>query len=144
MVNDLARERHRKRGRSLLSILGLLGMAAVLASCATSDDPYSVSVRNDLQQTISVATCDSHDCSKSVDPWALAPGHDGAVNVEVNGGYNPAILFGSNGAVLGCLPLRLSTRPQSSLTVRASQAVPCGKSAGTSAAHDKDWPDPNF
>ena len=134
----------RKPARALASVLGILGIALLFASCATSDDPYSVSVKNDFQRTVTLAICDSHDCSKRVDPWVLRPGQDGAVNVEVNGGYNPAIVLDSDGTVVGCLPLRLSTRPQPNLTVRASQAIDCGRSAGAETAHGKDWPDPNI
>ena len=118
-------------------------VAVLLAtSCATFSDPYSVSVRNDLGQSVTLAVCGSYDCSKRMDPWLLKPGQTGAVNVEVRGGYNPAILLGSGQAVIGCLPFRLSKRPKGGVTVTTSAAVPCGSSGGTRAAHGEDWPSP--
>jgi hypothetical protein len=114
-------------------------MVATLASCAGFSEPYSVSVSNDLLKPITLAVCNSHDCSKVIDPWVLKPGQTGRVNVEVNGGYNPAILLGPGNSVVGCLPFRLSRRP-AKVTVRASQAVGCDSSGGVNEAHGGDWP----
>lgn len=131
------------RGR-LKRLAGLLALPLLaLAACATFSEPYAVHVRNDLQQTVTLAVCDSHSCSKTVDPWVLKPGQTGTVNVEINGGYGPAILFGPAHSVVGCLPFRLSHRPSSSLVVLASEAVACGSSGGVQSAHGKDWPDPH-
>ena len=118
-------------------------VAILLAtSCATSSEPYSVSVKNDLGQSVTLAVCSSPDCSKRVDPWVLKRGQTGGVNVEVEGGYNSAILLGSGQTVIGCLPFRLSKRPNGGLTVNASSAVPCGSSGGTDAVHGAEWPSP--
>jgi hypothetical protein len=59
------------------------------ASCATFSEPYSVDVKNDLQQAVTLAVCDSPDCSKVVDPWVLRAGQVGSVNVEINAGVRP-------------------------------------------------------
>ena len=116
---------------------------ALVGSCATSSEPYSVKVMNDRPDVVTLAVCASHDCRKTTDAWTLKPGRSGSVNVEVRGGYNSAILFHANHSVLGCLPLRLSSRPSKGVTVRASVAVPCGGSGGVDAVGGKDWPDPN-
>jgi hypothetical protein len=141
-MKRLAAAAHRTRAVGPLSrTVGPVGLAlAMLAACATSSEPYVVHVRNDLQQTVTLAVCDSHDCSKTVDPWVLKPGQTGAVNVEINGGYGPAILFSSAHSVIGCLPFRLSRRPSASLVVVASDAVACGSSGGVDSARGKDWP----
>jgi len=112
------------------------------AGCATSSEPYQVKVTNDGRQTVTLAVCDSLDCAKRVDPWVLKPGQNGAVNVEINGGYGPAIILGPDGSTIGCLPFRLSSRPPDGYAVTVSQAVPCGNGAGVSAAKGKDWPYP--
>ena len=117
---------------------------AALTACATSSEPYGVQVRNDLGHTVTLALCDSHNCSLTVDPWLLKPGQAGTVNVEINGGYGPAILFGPGHTALGCLPFRLSKRPSSNLVVLASTAVTCGSSGGVESARGKDWPDPHL
>jgi hypothetical protein len=114
------------------------------AGCATSSEPYQVKVTNDGSQPVTLAVCASHDCSKRVDPWVLKPGQHGGVNVEVNGGYGPAIVLGPDGSTIGCLPFRLSSRPTDGVTVTVSQAVPCGDASGESAANGKDWPDPKL
>src|SRR5271157_5163145 len=128
------------RRASFLASIGALGL--VLASCATFSEPFAVSVKNDLPTTVTLSVCDSPNCSKVVEPWLLRPGEVGSVNVEVDGGYNPAILVARGGVVVGCMPFRLNQRPTAELTVLASQAVRCGSSAGVSRTHGKDWPDP--
>jgi hypothetical protein len=125
-------------------VASVLALLIGSTSCATFSEPYSVSVKNDLPKAVTLAVCDSHDCSKMVDPWLLKPGQAGAVNVEVNGGYNPAIILGPDRAMIGCLPLRLSKRPRVGLTVRVSEAVACRSSSGIQAANGEDWPDPNL
>src|SRR5437763_13619902 len=81
--------------------LGFPALLLALTSCATFSEPYSVKVVNDLRDPVTLAVCDSHDCSKRIDPWTLKPGQIGALNVEINGGYNPAIIL-AHGAVAGC------------------------------------------
>lgn len=122
------------------STLGAMLLACVLTSCASFSEPLSVPVRNDLTKTVILAVCGSHDCSKRLDPWVLRPGQSGAVNLEIRGGYGPAILIDNRmGAVIGCLPFRQSRRLRT-LSVAMSQAVPCGDSGGVGAANGKDWP----
>jgi hypothetical protein len=125
------------------------GLAALLffvaaAGCATSSEPASVAVRNDLSESVTLAVCSARDCSKHVDPWSLKPGEIGAVNVEINGGFGPAVILRRGGSPIGCLPLRMSKRPPARFTVLASQAVPCGSSSGARSANGKDWPDPKL
>jgi hypothetical protein len=132
-----------QRGAVRSFILPLVSMVT-LASCASFSEPVAFPLKNDLVQTVTLAVCDSHDCSKVIDRWMLKPGQVGAVNVEVNGGYGPAVVFGSAGTVVGCLPFRLSKRPPGEILARVSEVVPCGSSRGVQAAHGRDWPDPNF
>ena len=121
------------------SLVACTALFAVLASCATSSEPYAVPVRNDLSKTVTLALCDSRDCSKVTDRWVLKPGHTGAVNVEIHGGYDQAVVLGPTSLILGCLPFRGSTQPHSFM-VDVSQAVSCGTSGGIAATHGRDWP----
>jgi len=91
-----------------------------------------------------LSVCASQDCAKRLDPWHLEPGETGAVNVEVNGGYGPAIVTSPSGLIVGCLPFRLSKRPPAGFVTLTSSAVPCGTSGGVAAADGKDWPDPTL
>ena len=136
MVRAARHERHR---RAMLA--ALLPLVAA-AGCATFSEPASVPVRNDMSESVTLAVCDARDCSKHLDPWLLKPGEIGAVGVEINGGYGPAIILGSGGSPIGCLPFRMSKRPPTGFMVSVSQAVPCGSSSGAKSANGKDWPDP--
>jgi hypothetical protein len=119
--------------------------AGLLSACQTFNEPVSTDVRNDLSRGVTLAVCGSKDCSKRLDPWRLRPGHSGAVNVEPKFGDNSAILLDSvTGVVLGCLPFKLSHRPQGAFGLRASQALPCGDDGGATAARGQDWPDENL
>jgi hypothetical protein len=139
MADDrCATARQRWAGGVLAALAGL-----VLAGCATASDPVSVRVKNDSSSPVTLAVCSSHDCSKRTDPWSLKPGQTGRVNVEVQGGYGPAILLRPDGSIMGCLPFRLAKRPSSAFTVTVSEAVGCGTSGGISAAGGRDWPDPD-
>ena len=127
----------------MLVVAAAAGIA--LAGCATFNDPFSVPVKNDTAGIVILALCDSTDCSKHTDPWTLQPGALGAVGVEINAGYGPAIVLRSDGSVIGCLPFQMTKRPTQELSpVTVSQAVPCGDSGGVAAANGKDWPDPSL
>jgi hypothetical protein len=147
VVNQIvAQARHASRRSPLMrtgswAIVGVV-LPLLMASCATFDEPYSVSIKNDLNQTVTLAVCDSQDCSKYVNPRMLRPGQTGTLNVQVNAGYNPAVILGAGNVRIGCLPFRLSERPPADVMASVSQAVPCGRSGGIDAAHNKDWPDP--
>jgi hypothetical protein len=115
-----------------------------VCGCATSSEPASVHVKNDTSQSVTLAVCGSRNCAKRLDPWNLRPGQSGAINVEIDGGYGPAILLGPNGAPIGCLPFRMSKRPPQGFTVSVSRAVACGRSGGAGVADGRDWPDPSL
>lgn len=119
-------------------------LLGAVTGCEGFSEPVAVSVKNDLARPVTLAICDSSNCSKRIDPWTLKPGETGSVTVEINGGYGPAIILAPDGSVLGCLPFRMSKRPSSSVTVLVSQAVACGSSSGENAARGKDWPDPSL
>jgi hypothetical protein len=140
----MPRRAHERQRLVIGAFIVPLVWLATSTACATSSEPYAVSVRNDLPQTVTLAVCDSQDCSRVIDRQLLEPGQAGAVNVEINGGYGPAILLGTGTAVIGCMPFRFSKRPSAEVTVRASEAVACGSSGGTQAAHGKDWPNPDL
>ena len=116
----------------------------MLASCGSIDEPYSVNVRNNLSETVTLAVCDNHDCSRTVDPIKLRPSQVGGVDVEIDGGYGPAIIFDPYNRAIGCLPFRISQQPQTDITVNMSEAVPCDQSGGVDAARSHDWPDPKL
>ena len=124
------------------SLAFALPYALSVGACATFSEPVSVDVKNDLSQIVTLEICSSHDCNRTTDPWVLQPGQVGAVNVEVQSGYNSAILVGSRHEVVGCLPLRLSARPKGGFGVLVSDAVPCGSRGGADAAGNRDWPEP--
>jgi hypothetical protein len=138
------RQRGASRARRAAWLIPVLVAVVSSASCASFNEPYSVDVKNDLRQTVTLAVCDSADCSTLVDRWVLGPGQVGAVNVEINAGYGPAIVHDSHGAIIGCLPFRMAARPQMDVSVRVTQAVPCGSSGGTAATLGKDWPDARY
>jgi hypothetical protein len=130
------------RGVALLVVAAAANVA--LAGCATSSEPANVHVKNDTADIVTLAVCGSKDCSRRLDPWHLRPGASGAVNVEINGGYGPAIVIRSDGSAVGCLPFRMAKRPPQGFSVTVSQAVACGRSGGVAAANGKDWPDPSL
>ena len=130
--------------RGLASLVSAAAVIVVGTGCATSSEPASVHVKNDTAGTVTLAVCGSKDCSKRLDSWHLRPGASGAVNVEIDGGYGPAIVLHTDGSVLGCLPFRMARRPPEGFSVLVSQAVTCGSSAGVGAANGKDWPDPSL
>jgi hypothetical protein len=115
-----------------------------LVGCATSSEPATIHVKNNTTDAVTLAVCGSKDCSKHLDPWHLAPGASGAVNVEINGGYDPAIVLHPDGSAIGCLPFRMAKRPPQGFSVSVSQVVACGRSGGVAAANGKDWPDPTL
>jgi len=79
-----------------------------------------------------------------VEPGLLKPGQTSGVGVEIEGGYEPAIVFGPGHVIIGCLPFRMSKRPDFGVNVMVSQALACGSSGGVQSANGRDWPDPRL
>ena len=134
-------------GRSLprqVSVLAVLVAALTAGACNTFNDPYSVPVINDLNRPVVLALCRSSDCSKTSDRQSLQPSKAGRVSIEAAAGYNPAVVTDLRGHVIGCMPFRFNHRPPGGISVRVSEAIPCGSSRGVQAVHNEDWPDPNL
>jgi hypothetical protein len=123
-----------------LAAVSLCGLSA----CATSSEPVSVGVKDDLSQTVRLRVCKSVDCARTGDEWLLTPGQLSKPTVEVKSGYNSMIVLDSNNQPVGCLPFRFDVRPTSLVTVGVSQAVVCGSHGGAEVAGGKDWPDPSL
>jgi hypothetical protein len=77
------------KARWLVVVASAVGLAA---SCATSDEPVSVAVHNDLSHAVRMQVCESNDCSKTGDSWLLKPDQIGRPNVDPQTGYNSVIL----------------------------------------------------
>lgn len=140
-----ARPQHaRPPTQTAVFVVLVFAFALAAVACNTFDEPYAVPVINDTHQPVIVAVCESYDCSKTADDWTVRPSKQSFANVEAGAGYNSEIVFDAHKHVIGCLPLRFSHRPTRSLSVRVSQALPCGSGGGAQAANNEDWPDPKL
>jgi hypothetical protein len=126
------------------ALCGLFAVVFGLSGCAAFSEPYFVSVRNDLHEPVVLADCVSSDCSQVQSPRRVNPGQSSGVGVEIDGGYGPAIVFGPGHVTIGCLPFRMSERPETGVNVVISQVVPCGSSGGVQSVSGRDWPDPRL
>jgi hypothetical protein len=116
----------------------LLG-ALILQSCGADDSTFTLEVKNDTSQVVIDRQCNI-TCNQFFTKVRLDPGQSTTDSESPDGVASPDELFSSSGSSLGCLPFRFSQIPPSSVTVRVSQAVPCGNSSGAKETGGHDWP----
>lgn len=116
--------------RSTLLVEGLIvvGLIILATGCASVDNPYGVTITNDMQIIVEVLQCDDEACVNGEfhDRELLSPGESLGAGVSTRGIPNPWLVRNTKGRRLGCLPL-VMPQPTDGVTAYTSQLVACQK-----------------
>lgn len=122
------KHRHGLIAIEVLTVLIVVGpiVAAIIARSGRASPPagtFSVQVRNDGVDTLTVRTC-AGGCPAGSPSLVLTPGASAQLSVSSQGAMNRFYVVDSTGSVSGCLPLRF-THKVANVTVLTSQAEAC-------------------
>lgn len=109
----------------MLIVVGPIVAVIIAHSGRTTPPPgtFSIQVRNDEVNTLTVRTC-ARGCASGSPSLVLTPGASAQLSVSSKGVVSRFYVIDSTGSVSGCLPL-LFTRKVSNVTVLTSQAEAC-------------------
>jgi hypothetical protein len=126
------------------SMVGIFLLCTVaLAACGVdvggNDDQFTVAVRNNTSETVTLGACED-TCGSFAGTWVIRTGQSASTGQDPDGVFRPMEVLSSSRVLLGCLPFKFSKTPPSGRFVDVSQMVRCGKSAGAEASGGRDWP----
>lgn len=115
-----------------LEVLTVLGVVAPFIFYAVAShtktnrataDLFGIELRNDRRVPVTVRTCGA-DCPPGASFVVLTAGSSAQVTAAANGSVTRYYLFNDSGAVVGCLPLRFTSKVPGVMLL-TSQAVTC-------------------